>query len=147
MFVGAKDDCIYWTASRSMGCIQAKMRKEGGLEKITVVTQGQGGEAYIETSLDKEEKLQEPSREAALPLISSFPVLDAQRIMELRGVVDLKEVLNSFVKHGQNLVSGLKKLIEEENYVRAAKQAHALKGNCLISCGDIFQEIQLRKLL
>lgn len=106
------------------------MRKEGGLEKITVVTQGQGGEAYIETSHGKEEKIQETSKEDTPTLISSLPVLDAQRIMELRGVVNLEEVLVSFENHGQNLISGLKTLIEEENYVRAAKQAHALKGAC-----------------
>lgn len=60
--------------------------------------------------------------------IDRLPVLDEERLRELRGVVKLRDTIHSFIKHGKTLIDQIQKAIELENLSTTAKAAHALKG-------------------
>lgn len=65
--------------------------------------------------------------EAELRALAATPALDEERLHELVGIVDVRETLHGFIKHGRQSLDTLVASIEARG-PGTAKAAHALKG-------------------
>lgn len=66
-------------------------------------------------------------REAFQRRLAAMPTLDEDRLHELTGVVDVRETLHGFIKHGRQQLDALVASIEGRD-PGTGRVAHALKG-------------------
>jgi len=60
--------------------------------------------------------------------VDRVPVLDEERLHELKGVVNLRDTFHSFIKHGKMVIDEVQQGVDQCNLTKTAKSAHALKG-------------------
>ena len=69
----------------------------------------------------------DPEHEAFQRRLAATPTLDEDRLHELMGVVDVRETLHGFIKHGRQQLDALVASIEGRD-PGTGRVAHALKG-------------------
>lgn len=60
--------------------------------------------------------------------MEGLAVLDRERLCELKGMVNVRETMHSFIKHSKALIDEVNDCLVNSNLTKTAKTAHALKG-------------------